>query len=101
MSCSQTQNTVTDTSSSANNGASDPTVTIQNFAFNPETITVSVGTTVTWVNEDSAPHILHSDLFTSNTMNKGDSFSYTFTTAGEVSYICNIHPSMTGKVVVQ
>jgi hypothetical protein len=78
-------------------------VTIQNFAFNPATLTVSVGTTITWTNLDSAPHTVTSDdnLFDSGTLNQGAPFSHTFTTPGTFAYHCNIHPSMTAQVVVQ
>jgi plastocyanin len=79
------------------------TVIIQNFAFNPDTITVPVGTTVTWINQDSATHDVVSDTgaFTSPRLNTGDNYTYIFTQAGEYPYICGIHPSMKGKVIVQ
>lgn len=76
-------------------------VAIQNFAFNPSTITVDAGTTVTWTNEDSAPHRIKSDTFNSANLNRGDSFQHTFNTPGTYDYICGIHPSMKGKVVVR
>ena len=80
----------------------DETVTISGFAFKPATITVKPGTTVVWVNEDSAPHIVaeKGGKFRSATLNKGNKFSHTFAQAGTVDYVCGIHPSMTGKVVV-
>lgn len=77
------------------------TVVIQNYAFNPSTITISKGTTITWTNEDSSPHALKSDIFESETLNNGDSFTYTFNDAGTFEYICSIHPSMKGTIVVQ
>lgn len=105
MSCSQNQDkAIEDTTSAAisgNNQLSGQEVIIKNYAFSPEILTVPAGATVIWVNEDAAPHIIQSDLFTSNTLNTGDSFSYTFTTAGEITYLCSIHTSMKGKVVVQ
>ena len=80
----------------------DETVTISGFAFKPASISVPVGTTVVWVNEDSAPHIVadKTGKFRSQTLNKGDKFSQKFTQAGTVDYTCAIHPSMTGKIVV-
>lgn len=77
-------------------------VTIKNFAFDPPAIRVSAGTTVTWTNEDSASHTIKSDanLFSSGTLNKGESFTFTFTDPGTYTYACGIHPSMKGKVVV-
>lgn len=78
-------------------------INIQNFAFNPETVTISVGTTLTWINLDSAPHTVTSDdnLFDSGNLNQNATFSHTFTTPGTFTYHCSIHPSMTAKVVVQ
>lgn len=76
-------------------------VAIQDFAFNPSTITVDAGSIVTWTNEDSAPHRIKSDTFNSANLNRGDSFQHTFNTPGTYDYICGIHPSMKGKVVVR
>ncbi|MDD1684973.1 MAG: cupredoxin domain-containing protein [Methanoregula sp.] len=82
------------------------TITISNFAFSPATLTVKAGTTVTWTNEDSAPHTVVSDAnapvpFTSPSLATGSSFPFTFTQAGTYSYHCSIHPSMKGTVVVE
>lgn len=77
------------------------TVVIQNYAFNPSTITISKGTTITWTNEDSVQHALKSDIFESETLNQGDSFTHTFNDAGTFEYICRIHTSMKGTIVVQ
>lgn len=78
------------------------TVTIQNMAFNPATLNVQVGTTVTWTNKDSATHRVVSDtgLFNSGDLTTGMSYNYTFNQTGSFSYHCSIHPSMTGTVVV-
>ncbi len=78
-------------------------VNIKDFAYIPSTLTVKVGTKVTWTNNDSAPHTVTSDtnaLLNSSTLNSGQSYSYTFTTAGTTNYHCSIHPMMTGSVVV-
>ena len=79
-------------------------VSIVDFAFNPKTITIPVGTTVRWTNNGSAPHTVTSTsspkAFDSGTLNSGDTFQHTFTTAGQFPYRCNIHPSMTGMVIV-
>jgi plastocyanin len=79
------------------------TVIIQNFAFNPNTLTVPVGTTVTWTNKDSAVHNVISDTgaFGSENLNQGNSYSFTFTQAGDYPYTCTIHPSMKGAVTVK
>jgi len=77
------------------------TVSIKDFAFNPATITITKGTKVTWVNEDSAPHTATSEgSFDSGTLSKGQSFSYIFAETGTFNYKCSIHPSMKGKVIV-
>lgn len=75
-------------------------VSIKNFAFNPASLTVKVGTTVTWVNNDSTPHQIKSGTFNSNIMSNGQTFQFTFSSAGEYNYSCAIHPSMQGKIVV-
>jgi len=81
-------------------------ITIQNFAFNPATVTISAGSTVTWVNQDGVPHNIINDAsspmsFNSGVLAQGKGFSYTFTDPGTYSYHCSIHPSMLGKIVVQ
>jgi plastocyanin len=76
-------------------------INISNFSFNPKQRTVKIGTTVTWTNDDPAPHTIASADFTSQTLNTGDSYSFTFTQAGTYDYYCAIHPSMTGQIIVQ
>ena len=83
------------------------TVDIQGFAFSPDTITITKGTTVTWTNKDSAAHTvkgigaaLTSGTFSSGTLNQGQTYSQTFNEAGTFDYECSIHPSMKGKVIV-
>ena len=81
-----------------------PQVKIDNFSFAPATVTVAVGTTVTWVNQDDVPHNVVSTegkTLKSPVMDTDQKFSYTFTAAGTYPYYCAIHPKMTGKVVVQ
>jgi plastocyanin len=77
------------------------TITISGFAFNPATLTVKKGTTVTWTNNDSVPHQIKSDSFNSDLLSKGQSYSMTFNDAGIFNYSCTIHPSMTGQLIVQ
>jgi len=78
-------------------------VEISGFAFVPQTLTVSVGTTVTWTNNDSSSHTIASNdnLFQSGTLAKGATFSHTFAQKGTFNYHCSIHPSMTGKIIVE
>jgi len=77
------------------------TVTIKNFAFSPATVTIKAGSTVKWINQDSATHQIKSDLFNSSALNTGDSYEFTFNTPGQYDYTCAIHPSMKGKIIVQ
>jgi len=78
-------------------------VKIDNFSFEPQTLTVTVGTTVTWTNRDDIPHtsVSTEGVFKSKVMDTDETFSYRFTKAGTYPYYCTIHPKMTGKVVVQ
>lgn len=81
--------------------ASD-SVTIHNFAFGPQVVTIKAGTTVHWTNRDAEAHTVTSDTgaFKSPVLQPGSSYSYRFTKPGTYSYHCTIHPFMTGKVVV-
>ena len=78
-------------------------VAIKGFKFVPSNVTVNLGDTVVWTNEDTAPHTVESSDGTlrSDELSNGDKFSYKFTKAGKYSYICGIHPSMKGSVMVQ
>ncbi|HJV76946.1 MAG TPA: cupredoxin family copper-binding protein [Paludibacter sp.] len=77
-------------------------VTIQNMAFSPATITVTAGATVKWTNMDAIAHTVTSDtpLFDSGSLVTNGVYSYTFTTAGTYNYHCTFHSMMTGKVIV-
>jgi plastocyanin len=77
-------------------------VSIAGLAFAPATVSVTPGSTVTWVNNDGFGHdVTSSDgSFGSSTLNKGDGYSAQFPSAGTFSYICSIHPFMAGTVVV-
>jgi plastocyanin len=78
-------------------------VKIDNFVFGPQTLTVPVGTTVTWTNSDDIPHtsVSTDGVFKSKVLDTDEKFSYTFTKVGSYPYYCTIHPKMTGTVVVQ
>jgi plastocyanin len=78
-------------------------VTIDNFSFGPQTITVPVGAKVTWTNRDDIPHtsVSTEGVFKSKVMDTDEKFSYTFIKAGTYPYYCTIHPKMTGQVVVK
>lgn len=82
--------------------ADSAAVALANYAFGPATITVSPGDTVTWTNTDSDVHnvIAFDNSFASPALNQGDTFSFTFQTAGTYEYRCTIHPWMLANVVV-
>ena len=78
------------------------TVIIKNFAFAPDHLTVSVGDTIVWKNEDSTPHTATADReFDSKQLNTGQSFTFVARKAGSYPYICTYHPFMKGELVVQ
>ena len=83
--------------------AADATVTIDNFTFEPQRLTVRAGTTVTWVNQDDIPHALASNakIFKSKALDTDDKFLFTFATPGVYDYFCSMHPHMTGTIVVE
>lgn len=79
-------------------------ITIDNFNFAPSTLTVPVGTEVTWVNHDDIPHTVVSEdktTFKSRALDSDEQFSFTFAKPGTYTYFCSIHPKMSAKVVVQ
>lgn len=84
-------------------GPDSAAVTIVDLAYEPAEIEVGPGGSVTWTNEDDAPHTVTFDddaLTDSEELNKGDEFSATFDAAGSYSYICAIHPDMKATVTV-
>ena len=78
-------------------------VVLKNVAFNPASVTIAVGTAVTWENQDGVNHNVIADdgSFKSLDLSPGQTFSFTFKKAGTYTYTCNIHPNMKGTVVVQ
>ena len=84
--------------------ASADALSIDNFTFTPQTLTVKAGTTVTWTNKDDIPHGIASDdnaFKRSPARDTDDSYSFTFTTPGTYKYFCYVHPFMKGTIVVQ
>jgi plastocyanin len=78
-------------------------VSIDMFAFTPETITVNPGDSVTWSNDDGSPHgVKYGDGAPGNDyMLPGAAYTRRFDAAGTFDYACPIHPYMTGRVVVR
>ena len=77
-------------------------VKIDNFTFGPQKLTVKVGDTVTWINEDDIPHtVVSTGHFRSKALDTEDKYSFTFTTPGTFEYFCGLHPHMQGSIVVE
>jgi plastocyanin len=79
------------------------TVTIDGFEFRPAVVTVKAGDVVVWVNKDPVPHTATAPrtAFDSGTINAGSSFRFTARRAGRVDYLCSLHPTMKGALVVE
>lgn len=78
-------------------------VEIKDFAFAPTTITVPVGSQITWVNKDEEPHtvVSTSDAFRSRALDTAEQFSFTFAKPGTYKYFCSVHPKMVATVIVE
>lgn len=78
-------------------------VQISNFSFSPASLTVKVGDTVTWTNQDSMGHSATADdkSFDTGVLDQGKSGTITFSKAGTFTYHCSVHPSMKGTIIVQ
>jgi plastocyanin len=92
-----------DQQKSGNGQAAGHDVSIDNFSFTPETLTVPAGTEVKWINHDDVPHTVVStdQRFKSKALDTDESFSFTFAQPGTYEYFCSVHPKMTAKVIVQ
>jgi plastocyanin len=89
-------------SSSTASAGSGP-VTIKNFLYRPEKVSVSAGDSISFTNEDSANHTATANdgSFDTGTLEQGDSKALTFEEPGTYAYICSFHPFMTGEVTVE
>jgi len=76
-------------------------VAISSFSFSPKEIAINSGDTVVWTNNDSAIHTVTGSGWGSSDLKQGETYSRTFDTVGTYEYYCNLHPSMTGSVVVK
>jgi plastocyanin len=96
-----TSSTSTQTPTATPASGNAPSVSIVNFSFSPASLTVSVGTKVTWTNNDSTTHTVTDDHGAFNqSLPPGQTFTFTFTKAGTYTYHCNIHRSMTATIIV-
>jgi plastocyanin len=78
-------------------------VNIAKFAYGPKEITIAPGTKIVWTNHDQTPHTVTSNdkSFASKGLDTDDKFEHTFAGEGDFSYICTVHPYMTGVVHVR
>ena len=84
--------------------AGEVRVAMEDFKFIPQDVTVEVGETITWVNEDTAQHnavAADGEGPASELFNQGESYSWTAEEAGEIPYVCTIHPGMEGTITVR
>jgi len=83
-------------------GADAIHVKIENFTFAPKTLTVKVGTVVTFENDDDIPHVVVASdgSFRSKALDTGDAYAFTFTKSGDFAYFCALHPHMQGTITV-
>lgn len=81
--------------------AATSTVDMKNNMFTPQEINIKAGDTVTWTNQDPAKHDVNFGDFKSPLLSKGETYFHTFETAGTYDYVCDVHPFMKGRVVVQ
>lgn len=78
-------------------------VKIANFAFDPASLTIKVGTEVRWTNNDTVAHDVTSvsgNELSSGSLNQGQTYTHVFTQAGTYAYMCKIHPNMTATIIV-
>lgn len=101
VACSGEEGGGADTTAAA--GGAEEQVDIADLAFSPNTVTVAAGTTVTWTNNDTLTHTVDTEDGTldSGNLENGAEFSFTFDEAGTFDYFCEIHPTMTGSIVVE
>jgi plastocyanin len=78
-------------------------INIAKFAYAPKEITITPGTKIVWTNHDETPHTATSNdkSFASKGLDTDDKFEHTFAGEGDFSYICTVHPFMTGVVHVR
>jgi plastocyanin len=91
------------TTTAPSTGGGGAEVVMKDMTFDPATVTIKTGKSVTWTNEDSVTHTVAGDNgeFQSGDLANGVTFSFTFDTSGTYTYHCSIHPSMKGTVVAE
>ena len=103
LDCTEKEKCCVPDSASKTSVTSSPLVLIDQMAFSPEVMKVKAGTEVVWKNNDSSIHTVTADdgSFSSPPMDMGGVFKKMFTKPGTYSYACEMHPFMTGKIVVE
>jgi plastocyanin len=99
--CGSSKKSSTGSSSSSSSGGT--TISMKDIQFSPKSLTVKVGQTVTWVNDDSVDHNVTANdgkTFKSSNFGHGGTFKWKATKAGTVAYNCTIHSGMTGTLTV-
>lgn len=106
--CGSKSSTTSSKSPAVATNSKSVAVTIHTFAFNPNPLTIKVGTKVTWTNEDNIHHTVTSgkrdhpdNKFDGDLKSKGKTYSHVFTKAGNYSYFCEIHPGMDAEIIVK
>lgn len=97
------EQTAVATPSSVGTASAKLDISIKDFKFSSDSATINAGMSVVWTNNDDATHkiVENNGLFESGNLAQGESFAYTFASAGTYSYHCSIHPSMKGTVTVK
>ena len=87
----------------ASAAADEATIHIKNYQFDRSSLTVSAGTTVSWLNDDVDVHTATSRTraFSSPGLDKNETYGFRFETPGTYAYFCALHPQMTAEIVVQ
>ncbi len=103
LGCGKSGNSTKTTPPQTSHTAHYHAVSIQNFAFSPSALTVSVADTVAWTNNDTTTHTVTSDSGSElgSTVNQGQTYVHVFAQAGSYPYHCAIHTTMHGSVTVQ
>lgn len=101
-----TEATTEETPAEDTGGGESVAVDIKDIKFVPHDVTVPVGGKIVWTNSDSVAHNVTKEDgpgadFESDTLNEGDTFEQTFDEAGEIEYVCTIHPGQDGTIKVE
>lgn len=93
--------TPADINDNASVGPVTHSIDIRNYTFVPSTLTIKKGDIVIWRNYDSMGHNVVGGELNSSILQTGMTFTHTFNNTGTIDYICTIHPSMKGKIIVE